>query len=466
MRRVAFRSFSVLLVVAVISLGWVSGSEARHRHHPTIHVTTTDDATSTCLVKAYCSLRSAITMAQPGTKIVIPGGFFQLSNGLGSLAINEKLTLQGAGASATQIVGNTIGQSTFMHPVFTFGPAAAATLKGLTVSGGNATGFGGGIQNTVGGTVNLISDVISNNVASSEGGGIANEGTSTINISKTLVTANEAPSGAGIENSGSGVLNMALSNVSGNFDTSTTGAGGGIVEDATAFITKSTIANNSAGLTSTGGGGGIFENNASAQLTITRSTISGNQAANGGGVYINLGNAQIVDSTVAQNDATSGTGGGLEVVAGTNTILRDTVAKNDARVEGGGIQASGGTTFLQASIFGENTVLGTRTPLGLDPDCWSIGATLVSHDFNVIQDVTVDCHLTPGPHDSFSVGDPNLGGLAFNGGPTETMAIPKNASLAVRRDAHDPLCNGHLHDQRGKKRAKHRCDSGAFQVTK
>jgi len=454
MRVLVYRSMCLALLLGVISVGWVGGSEATKPK--AIHVTTTDDVPNTCVVRSYCSLRSAIAVAQPGDKIVIPAGYFHLTTNQ-TLTINEKVKLLGAGAAQTEIVGNGVSQTSFMQPVFTFGSAANATLEGLTISGGSHSGNGGGISNSAGGSVTLVSDVISDNGATGEGGGIANEGASTLKISKTFITNNQASGGAGIENAGTGTLTMTRSTVAGNFDTLATGAGGGIINDATAVITKSTITNNTAGLSSGGGGGGLFGSGGT--LTIKQSTIFGNHAADGGGFYLQVGTSHIQDSTIAENNATSQTGGGFEVLGNTLTLLRDTIAKNDAHVEGGGIQAGSGTTFLQATILGENTASGTT-----HPDCNAIAGTLVSHDFNVVQDSNT-CNLTAGPHDRFDLGDPNLGGLAFNGGPTETMSIMKNASLAVRRDASDPSCNGHTRDQRGKLRPDNRCDSGAFQVT-
>ena len=69
-------------------------------------------------------------------------------------------------------------------------------------------------------------------------------------------------------------------------------------------------------------------NAAGCTLTITNSTISGNQANNGGGIY-NSGTLTITSSTVSTN--TTGLGGGIYNNGGTLTIVNSTISGNSGR---------------------------------------------------------------------------------------------------------------------------------------
>lgn len=505
MRRFGYRSICFVLLVGLLCFGSIGASDAAPRHH-TFKVTTTDDF-ATCLSRSYCSLRGAIALAHPGDTIKIPAGFYRLTVN-SPLTIDKRLTLVGAGADATDIVGNVPGQTSFTQSVFSLGSAAVVTLKNLSVQGGHPTADGGGINNA--GTARLIGVSLTGNIAHDNGGAIFNTGTLSLRSTR-LVDNTAGASGGAIDNGG--VLSMTKSTVDHNASGSGTTFGGGIYNSAagTATITSSSITNNTSpafggglanfhsltlnrsrvsgntasGVSATGGGiynqgdihisqttvgdnvaagtgafgGGLASDGGT--VNVSRSTFSGNTAPGGGGFYLTAvtpGPATIVNSTISENSASSGTGGGLLEVLSDVGLTSDTIAKNSSSVEGGGIEGSGGTITLRATVIGEN--------LGIDPDCNATPAP-TSQGFNFVQDEGSNCAIVAGPHDNLnSMDDPNLGGLAFNGGPTETMALPKNASAAVRLDAQDPTCNGHTRDQRGHRRPRHRCDSGAFQVTK
>ncbi|MCT7967693.1 DUF4347 domain-containing protein, partial [Laspinema sp. D1] len=125
----------------------------------------------------------------------------------------------------------------------------------------------------------------------SDGGGIYNEGTLTLN--RSTITGNRAEDdGGGIKNEG--ILTVSGSTISNNSAESTINDneagnhGGGIQNDGTAFISNSTISNNRA---ATHGGG--FYNTRT--LTVSHSTIAfntaadldGNNTGNGGGIFNN-----------------------------------------------------------------------------------------------------------------------------------------------------------------------------------
>jgi hypothetical protein len=167
----------------------------------------------------------------------------------------------------------------------------------------------------------------------------------------------------------------------------------------------------------------------------------------GGGIY-NLGSLKVNNSTISGNGALFS--GGI-ANRGTLSVNNSTIAGNNGIV--GGIGIYSGTATLQNSIVA-NLVGG------------NCGNTIVSNGYNLSSDAT--CNFT-------SIGDlnntdPMLGPLQYNGGPTQTMALP-SGSPAV--DAGNPTgCTdglGHLlkTDQRGKPRPDAEetagCDIGAYE---
>ena len=200
-------------------------------------------------------------------------------------------------------------------------------------------------------------------------------------------------------------------------------------------------------------GGGIL-NRAGATLTIGNSTVSGNHVSItgcsmfhcvgiGGGIY-DVGTMVLYNSTISGNFASpSGYGSGI-YSGGTATIRNSTLSGNGPAV-GAGIY---GTATLENSIV------------------TTCGGSVTSNGYNLSSDDT--CNFTsPG---DLSNTDPMLGPLQYNGGPTQTMALP-SGSPAV--DAGNPNgCTdglGHLlkTDQRGKPRPDAEdtggCDMGAFE---
>jgi len=156
-----------------------------------------------------------------------------------------------------------------------------------------------------------------------------------------------------------------------------TNNGGGIASDADLLIEHSTIAANDA----TGGaGGGIF---ADAYVTLVNSTVSGNKAAIGGGVYANT--ILLVNGTVAYNEVASEGGG---VWTPETLILRNSIVANNT-----GPVAN---CFVKPSLTSTLTLIGRN--ISTDATCGAAGPAML-------------------------IADPLLGGLASNGGPTQTHAL-------------------------------------------
>ena len=247
--------------------------------------------------------------------------------------------------------------------------------------------------------------------------------------------------------------------------------GGGINNSGTLTISNSTISGNQAYCMPNGcftGGGGIANGGT---LTINNSTISGNGArcnakcvATGGGIA-NAGTLTIYSSTITGNSLPYY---GFDVGAGiyngrTLTIYNSTISRNNAAGNYGygggianGIWGNGGPVTLQNSIVANNSARA-------GPNCLN---TMTSNGYNLSSDNSCSFH---GPGDMNNT-DPKLGTLGNYGGPTQTIPL-LSGSPAI--DAGNPSgCTdgkGHLltTDQRGyprpDKEDKTGCDMGAYE---
>jgi hypothetical protein len=371
------------------------------------------------------SLPYAVANAAAGDTITIaPSPSCDLITLTGTLDIAENLTITGPGAAAMAVSGGgTVG-------VFDItSPGAVVGISGLTIENGGATSLGGdgiGIAND-GGTVTITGSTVSGNGISagglSEGGGINNSGGGSVTITGSTVSGNTAPNGGGINNSGGGSVTITGSTVSGN-SVGENGYGAGIANNGGSLtITDSTVSGNSTGI-GVNGGGGIYNDGS---MTVTDSTVSGNYAnVGGGGIYNDGTTATLTDSTVSGNTTRNGAGGGIFNLGGSMTLTDSTVSGNSATGSGndgggGGIGNSSGTVNVGATIVAGNT-----SGSGNDPNC---SGGITSAGYNLTDDATGGpCGFTQ-PTDLVNT-NPQLGPLADNGGPTQTM-LPLAGSPAI-----------------------------------
>jgi CSLREA domain-containing protein len=207
----------------------------------------------------------------------------------------------------------------------------------------------------------------------------------------SILNGNES-SGGGIYNAGT--LTVSQCTLSGNFAPE----GGGIYNAGTLAVSQSTLSGDSAGY-----GGGISN---LGTLTVSQSTLSGNVAVFGGGIH-NEGMATVSQSTLSGNSASTGSdtsfGGGIDNL-GTLTVSQCTLSANTAGSGGVGGIVNAGTLMLNNSIVANST----------GPDIGNGGSITGSH--NLIEDGS-------GGLSDTIIGDPLLGPLADNGGPTKTHAL-------------------------------------------
>jgi hypothetical protein len=383
----------------------------------------------------------------PACTITVTGAAGDDANASGDFDIATSITLQGVGADATILDGAGLDR------VLDVRPGVTVVIADLTIRNGTTTEAGGGILNA--GVLTLVDAVLTRNTAEGGGGGVANLGVLTVmdgRITENLASAfADGSHGGGIASIGP--LTVLRSRITNN---TATANGGGIFcggEGCTATVRDSTLADNVA---ADNGGGIDFQiaTDAGGTLLVERSTVSGNAAgASGGGLHVFDGNVgtnavpddggaiaagangtlgatvSLHDTTVAYNRS-RGDGGGIRLQGGLLTLVNSTVARNaDAGNQptgAGGIALSGGSLIPRNSVIAENTV-GPGTP-----------AADVSGIF-----------LSQNTFIGTADGNPRLGPLRDNGGPTFTMAPFPGSPLIDTGDNAVAAAAGLTTDQRG-----------------
>ena len=178
------------------------------------------------------------------------------------------------------------------------------------------------------------------------------------------------------------------------------------------------------GLTLTGGvadrGGGL-RNEASTSTTLTNVRVMGNTATVnffvGGGIFNDFGDLTITGSTISGNQATgTSSDGGVYSRIGSLTIVDSTISGNSAPDDGGGIQIN---SIADVTTIRNSTISGNTG----DDDVHTLNAgvanTFASLGHNLIGggNSTAAFNQTGG---QTGVTNPMLGPLADNGGPTRT----------------------------------------------
>lgn len=316
-------------------------------------------------------------------------------------AIMQDLAISGPGATNLTIDGNNI-ESVF-RITSPAGSPAKVTISGLTITHGKGF-WGGAILVREEDTLNLSSSIIKDNEAY-DGGGLAFvEGTAT--ITDCLISSNRA----------------------------TIGAGGGIV-------------------------------NSGANVTIDRSTVSGNEAKlNGGGIYSSRGTGTIVGSLALKNTTLSGNrtgdkGGGLFTysslpgVSHPVTLINVTITNNIGDTDAAGGAGPGGLFNEHSGVTVKNSIIAKNYRNASPDNCSESNPLPVSAGHN-LEDGS-DCGFS-GTGDRQNA-DPRLAPLANNGGLTLTHSLLAGSPAIDTADA----CP--LKDQRNQNRCGP-CDKGSFEV--
>lgn len=283
--------------------------------------------------------------------------------------------------------------------------------------------------------------------------------------------------------------------------------GGAILSHGSLTVTKSTFSGNSSPAATGTSGGAI---NSAGPLTVSLSTFTGNTAQEGGAIFnqSTTGAATVTDSTFAANTATIFGGGALVTAQGTTNLTRDTFSRNNATGNPGGgaidndailnvtdstftgnaagTNGGGAVQNFGTATISWSTLSGNSSPFGANLHNFTTGASLTVRDSIVADglgggtncsgspavvdggyniDDGVSCGFSTASHSRNSA-NPDLGALASNGGPTQTMALSAK-SPAV--DAVSVTVSGCAHstDQRGESRPQGpACDIGAYELFK
>lgn len=388
------------------------------------------------------SLRDAIDSANSDgddSTVNVPAGHYALDpNDYGLFIYGDgTFTLNGAGARSTIIDGGGTAelgyQNSTQTAVFTIAafckcdlPPADATIRGITVTGGDPEGEGGGfwVQGagpTALATLHLFDSTVTGNQTGGDGAGILNEGV--IDVQRVTFNHNFA------ESDGGAIATKSFSSIDGP-------ARGGVTQNfATATIVNSTFTDNTSDSDIGCEGGGTVEQEGG-QTTIVNSTIIGNASADGicepvqptgGGINSEAGDMRVVNTIVTGNTASPNE----EVLTGPD--------RTHARL----LQTPGPTQASNCSVNPENQAdPGTITSLG-----------------NNIESAT-DCGFTASG-DQQNVADPKVGSLGNNGGQMDTMALLAG-SPAID---HANSANCPATDEIGTVRPQGpACDVGAYEV--
>jgi predicted outer membrane repeat protein len=399
----------------------------------------------------------------PGTTLILDDGELTIDGG------RQRITLSGAnqykliesdrGSSLRRLQGLALVNGASQNDGGAIDNDGMLEVIGCTVRNNRADDDGGGINNK--GTLKIESSTVEDNTAGDDGGGISNKGALTIDRSSVNLNAATDDAGA-ISNSGE--LTIWNSVLTKNFATDDAGA---IDNEGIALIHNTTLS-----LNSTDNDSGAIDN--SGEMTLEQSMVSKNQTSDDGGAIYNTGTLTIVGSTVVDNEA--GDDGGSIYNAGSDTpgslaIQNSTLSLNFAADEGGAVYNDGDETPATLSIV--NSTL-TRN-YAIDA-----GATIGgAGNLRLVNSVIADSQVSPACSsntvlaanisnwfedsscDGVARGDPQLGPLADNGGPTLTQ-LPQGFDALI--DAGD---NAHCLtiDQRGVARPQDRtCDIGAVEV--
>ncbi len=279
---------------------------------------TADPGDGTC--DATCTLRDAIIAANAsatGSELIAFSGLFNVRQTIDLQSalpdISKSVTINGPGANLLTVRRDLNAATNFRVFTISGGITTGVAIRGMTVSGGNVAGDGGGISSN-----------------------------SLLQLNDLHVTGNTAANGGGV--------NLLF---------------------ADGVFTNCTFSGNSSN--GSNGGGGIKYQGALQTLRIINSTVSGNRSNSlGGGIYHSSGfdnsSVEIINSTISFNVAAGGGGvsntefsSGVPFVSLRNTIVSNNTPNNLAK---GPVSPS--ATFLTSGFNLSDNYNGVFTPLASD----------------------------------------------------------------------------------------------------
>jgi len=420
-------ALSVVLVAALLPSP-VSGSAI-------IDVTTNADEYDTTGSGTGCALREAVQAANTDA------AFGGCPAGSGNDIIRLKATTyllsrHGSGA------GNITGDLDTLAVLTIVGKSKSTTI----INGDAADRI---FENTGGGSLTLRRMTITNGKSPTAGGAIKSVG-GKLTVSDAIISASEAGgTGGGIDASSGTVLLQRLV-VTGN---KASGRGGGVAlytggPAAKATIEDTTVSLNTASPTYAGAG---ISNGTGTDLTLRRSTLTQNHGGSGDGLF-NDGSATLRNVTISGNgnNTEGGVGGGISN-EGSVLLINVTISGNLASNQGG----DGGNIYNAGAISAKNTLVYEALTSG---NCGGTPLVSLGHNLDYAASSFTPCFTNADPTNVF--GDPLLGPLQDNGGPTQTQALGAG-STALNKGV---IVTGMPTDQRGAPRPSGpKPDIGAYE---
>ena len=372
---------------------------------------------TTCADGGIGSLRDAARLAVSGDSIDMTRlacGRILLSRGAITLPQND-LVLLGPGRLALTIDGGNLGR------IFDHSGTGTLRLYRLSVANGryaNVSATGGCINSN--GNVELIRSRVHRCETipccalepGNAGGGIYARGR--VLLSESSVFYSKAIGGPGGGVAG-GDVTLYRSQVYNNEG----GEGGGVSASRSLSVTYSLVHNNR------GSDGGGLSGRGTTRMVVNKSTISNNWATGFGGGIQGGGSEEtwIINSTISGN---SGYYTGAVYALPYTFIVGSTIAFNETRRPD---ECQGALSILRDSLLVSSIVAQNTCPTGqpVDVDVFdSFGTGALSGGHNLIG-------FAEGPVPGDTIfGNPMLGPLADNGGPTRTH-MPASNSLAIDR---------------------------------
>ena len=308
-------------------------------------------------------------------------------------------------------------------PIFSINAGVSAMISSLTIADGSASGclgvvstpalasgianagqlevrncviqdcmnffsLGGAVYNS--GTLQMNNCVVTDSGSATEdaqvnGGGVYNSGCLTIRNS--TISNCSATQGGGIFNIGNSEI-ITSTITSPGLNDSEDGNGGGIYHGAGSFVLeRSSVTDCQGGFD----GGGIFT---LADITVRKTTISGNNAFEGGGMFLRGGTNFLHNCMVSSNEDFGFGGGGIKNL-NILTITHTTVNGNFSFFGGGGIENLGQIEMTNCTVSGNGcstTDGGGILNTTVDADGTSFLSTLVQ-----MMDCTVVSNRAAGP---------------------------------------------------------------------
>ena len=413
-KRIVFSVTTGSLLLVALFLFLNGTSQAARADASDLFVSSTGSG-SACTQAAPCDLQTALSQSINGDTLYFAGGTYTGSGGA-VVTITKSINLYGGwdGTTTTPALRdpNTYltvldGESLRRVIVITGTINITPTIDGFTITGGNATGLGGGLF-----------------AGSDAGGGIYSLNASPI-IQRNVITGNLASTQAGVRAMGGGIYikdapapatvryNQILSNTA---STGTKqGEGAGIFLEGAADIVNNTFRDNVACKScSQAYGGGLMVGWTTDQALIAYNLFESNQAKKGAGIYLTWSAVQVSHNTIISNTATiwgaglysyydrgsyinanmvksnnsTVYGGGLSIYItkppGPTNLINNVIINNHAGIHGGGVYANSDWN-LSAITMAHNTLVGNGEGVFVNKNLTAtlINNIVVSHTLGI-----------------------------------------------------------------------------------